>query len=97
MTDLITLQLRNQPGSDPYRVEETGRVPKNPVNFPWCLHRGALDQTGGNQPVPKDRKVTLVGVGKSASVISFASSQQIILSDGFSGERGDSSHTTGFA
>lgn len=66
------------------------------MTFHRCLHRGALDQTGGNQPILKDRKVTLVAVGKSAGVMSFVNFQQMILSDGFSCECGDSSYTIGF-
>lgn len=96
-TDLVTLQLRNRPGCDPYKVEEDGGVPKNPspVTFHRCLHRGALDQTGGNQPGLKDRKVTLAVAGNSARMISFANFQQRFLSDGFSCECGDSSYTVG--
>lgn len=90
--DLVTLQLRNQPGCGPHKVEEDGGVPKEtprPVNF----HQGALDQSGGNQPVLKARKVMLVVIGTSAGVISFASLQQMILSGDFSC---DSSYTIGF-
>lgn len=96
-TVLVTLQLRNRPGCDPYKVKEDGGVPKkpSPVTFHRCLHRGALDQTGGNQPGLKDRKVTLAVVGNSAGMISFANFQQRFLSDGFSRERGDSSYTVG--